>query len=130
MGEVIMLGDMIAELRKDRNLLQKDLARLLNVTIGTISNYETNVHAPDIESLIKLADFFDISTDYMLERIKFKPSLKQLNTAIIDHEGGETSLGEVLNMISKLTPKSQQALTAHIELLQLKDKQKNSQNSP
>ena len=116
-----MLGDMIAELRKDKKLLQKELADLLNVTIGTISNYETNVHMPDIENLVKLADFFDTSTDYMLERINFKPDLNQLNNAMVDYEGKKNTFGELLNIIANLTPKSQQILLTQLELLQLRD---------
>lgn len=38
------MGEILAELRKDKNLKQKDLAELLNLSIGTISNYETGSH--------------------------------------------------------------------------------------
>lgn len=59
-------GELLAELRLDRKMTQKDLAKMLFVSVGTISNYEKGVHFPDIEKLIDLADFFHVTTDYLL----------------------------------------------------------------
>ena len=53
-------------LRKKMNIGQKELAAFLNVSVGTISNYENGVHSPDMETLIKIADFYDVSTDRLL----------------------------------------------------------------
>lgn len=63
-------GDMLSELRHDRNLTQAELALEIYVTPGTISNYESNVHYPDVEKLKQLADFFNVTTDYLLGRSK------------------------------------------------------------
>ena len=62
------LGKTLRELRMEKNILQKELAVYLQVSMGTISNYENDVHSPDPETLCKLADFFDVSLDYMLGR--------------------------------------------------------------
>ena len=51
-------GELLAELRQDRRLTQKELAQIIFVTDGTISNYENGVHPPDVDKLISLADFF------------------------------------------------------------------------
>lgn len=59
-------GELLRELREDKKMSQKDLAKVLCVTIGTISNYENDQHLPDIEKLVMLADFFGVSTDYLL----------------------------------------------------------------
>lgn len=53
-------------LRKKMDIGQKELAAFLNVSVGTISNYENGVHSPDMETLIRIADFYDVSTDYLL----------------------------------------------------------------
>lgn len=58
----------LKELREKNNLQQKDLARLLNVSQNAISLYETGKREPNIEYLIKICDFFNISLDYLLER--------------------------------------------------------------
>ena len=72
-------GELLASLRRERGILQKELAAYLNVTVATISNYEKGVHAPDYETLVKLADFFDVSTDYLLQRTEYKSSIQTLN---------------------------------------------------
>lgn len=59
-------GELLQELRQDRRLSQKQLADVIAVTIGTISNYENDHHLPDIEKLVLLADYFDVTTDYLL----------------------------------------------------------------
>lgn len=60
-------GDRLAELRKDKGLLQKELADLLGVSVQAIGTYERGKHDPDIKLLQKMAEFFDVSADYLLE---------------------------------------------------------------
>lgn len=63
-----MFGDSIKTLRLSRNLNQVQLADALNVSKQTVSNWENNNILPSIEMLIKIADYFSVSTDYLLER--------------------------------------------------------------
>ena len=55
-------------LREDRDLRQKDLAEVLNVSQNTYSQYENGVIALTAEVLIRLADYYDVSVDYLLDR--------------------------------------------------------------
>lgn len=119
----MILPEMIAELRKDKGLLQKELAQLLGVSIGTISNYETGVHNPEIETLIKLADYFNVSVDYMLGRIKFRANLDILNH-LVTTENKQLTAGELLNNILALSNDNRKALVEYLELLKMKEKQK------
>lgn len=61
-------GDIFSELRKDKGLKQADLAKILFVSPGTISNYENNTHYPDVDKLIQIANYFHVTTDYLLGR--------------------------------------------------------------
>ena len=61
-------GELLAELRQDKKLTQDQLAKELFVTAGTISNYENSVHFPDVEKLLAIADYFNVTTDYLLGR--------------------------------------------------------------
>lgn len=70
-------GELIAELRQDRGLTQKQLGKILSVSTGTISNYEKGVHYPDLEKLVALADYFQVSTDYLLRRTGYSGSVQQ-----------------------------------------------------
>jgi transcriptional regulator, XRE family len=62
----------LKELRKSRKLLQKDLARYLQVAESTYSYWEQGKFEPDTETLKKLADYFDVSVDYLLGRAENK----------------------------------------------------------
>lgn len=58
----------LRELRKNRGLRQKDIAETIGVSPQSYGYYENGVNKPDPEMLIKLADFFQCSTDYLLGR--------------------------------------------------------------
>lgn len=56
----------LRDLREDRDLLQKDIADILNCTQVCYSNYETGKRDIPTEVLIALADYYKTSTDYLL----------------------------------------------------------------
>lgn len=58
----------LRELRKSRGISQLKLAMDLNTNQNVISRYETGEREPGITELITLADYFDVSVDYLLER--------------------------------------------------------------
>ena len=62
----LMLNVRIRELRSARNITQVELARSLSVSKQSISNWENDNILPSIEMLVKIADFFSVSTDYLL----------------------------------------------------------------
>ena len=66
--------DRISQLRKEKGLNQTGLAMLLNVSQYTISAIETGRQQPTSELLIVLADFFNVSVDYILGRSEVKYS--------------------------------------------------------
>ncbi len=55
----------IKELREDKDLLQKDIAKILNMSQRGYSHYENGTNIPN-DILIKLAEFYNTSTDYIL----------------------------------------------------------------
>ena len=58
----------LKELRKARHITQLKLALDLNMTQNTISRYETGAREPSRDELILIADYFDVSIDYLLGR--------------------------------------------------------------
>lgn len=58
----------LKELREKRNISQLKLAMDLNLNQNSISRYENMVREADYKTLIMLADYFDVSIDYLLER--------------------------------------------------------------
>ncbi len=62
----MMIGDRIKELRTQAKMTQPELAEKLEVTRSTIATYENNTRQPSFHSLIRLAQIFHVSTDYLL----------------------------------------------------------------
>jgi transcriptional regulator with XRE-family HTH domain len=58
----------LKELRKNRKISQLKLALDLNMNQNSISRYENGTREADYSTLIKFADYFDVSIDYLLER--------------------------------------------------------------
>ncbi|EHR38883.1 helix-turn-helix transcriptional regulator [Megamonas funiformis] len=84
-----MLGDRLKELRLNNGLKQSDLLKKFNLSSARYSQYENDKRVPDYELLIKFADFYNVSIDYLLGRTNvIKPEnidendlLAKLNTA-------------------------------------------------
>ncbi len=66
--EVENIDMRLKELRKSRNISQIKLAMDLNMNQNSISRYETGEREADYATLIAIADYFDVSIDYLLER--------------------------------------------------------------
>ena len=59
----------LKELRKKRNISQLKLALDMNMNQNTISRYENLEREADYETLVRFADYFDVSLDYLLGRV-------------------------------------------------------------
>ena len=60
------LAKRLKHLRENKNLSQRQLAKLLNVAPSTLAMYEVNKREPDFDTLKTIANFFSVSTDYLL----------------------------------------------------------------
>lgn len=65
-----MLSDRLKELRKKHKLTQVQFAKIFNISSGTIAMWETNKRTPDAEMLIEIANYFNVSLDYLLDNKK------------------------------------------------------------
>lgn len=66
-------GDRLKELRKEKQLSQEQLSKILNISRRVLGYYETNERFPkDENTLKKIADFFDVTIDYLLGRTERK----------------------------------------------------------
>lgn len=116
-------GEFLAKLRKEKGILQKELANYLNVTVATISNYEKGVHSPDIYTLVQIADFFDVSTDYLLQRTECRTAISTLNVKL----SANYTLNDLLNLALELDRHNRMALADYSELLSMRNTLTHSQ---
>lgn len=75
-----MDGKRLKKLRLERKLTQEELGKIIHVSKVSISGYENGNRTPDTDTLQKLADFFGVTTDYLLGRDKIKDKTKDQDT--------------------------------------------------
>ena len=81
-----MFNERLKELRCSINFTQVDLAKELNVTKQCVSNWENNNIQPSIDMLVKIAKYFNVSTDYLLGLdLKKTIDVSMLNDMQISH---------------------------------------------
>lgn len=120
-------GDILFQLRAERGIYQKQLAEYLSVSIGTISNYENGVHSPDLNTLCRIAEYFNVSADYLLGLTGNPMPIDSLNTKLSD---GYT-VGSVLNVILELSQSSRQKLAKYLSMIKICERcQRRRRSSP
>lgn len=62
-----MNGNKLRKMRENKGLLQKEVADALKISTSTIGMYEQNRREPDNNTLKKIANYFEVSTDYLLD---------------------------------------------------------------
>ena len=90
----------LKELRLEKGLNQKELAEIIDTTQRNVSNWENGNSEPDIQMMLKLAKFFEVSVDYLLG-----------NTENFVKIGNANSLNdELFSIVSKLPTNKKRAL--------------------
>lgn len=109
-----VFGIRLRELRKPY-YTQEELADILNVHKGTVSNWENGHRFPDEQTLLRLSDIFECSTDYLLGKTNIKSPIKDIYT------GKE---------LADLVPDEWKEAIADIEYLELYQKMKKEDINP
>ncbi|MED1565773.1 helix-turn-helix transcriptional regulator [Bacillus paramycoides] len=81
-----MIGEKIKDLRKNNKITQEQLGNAIGVSKMAISYFEKGKKSPGRESLEKIADYFDVTTDYLLGRSE-DPELNEEENKIVTEEG-------------------------------------------
>lgn len=109
----------LKNLRELHDVTQEQLADYLQVSRPTVAGYETKNHQPDYEKLEKIANFFEVSIDYLVcgsDSI----TLQVQNKTKIEEKVLEK---EIMVTYRSLSPESKQDALKILKLLQLRDKQ-------
>ncbi len=62
----MMIGDHLRELRENLGLMQITVSKKIGISNKVLSNYENNISTPDLQTLILICNFYNISSDYLL----------------------------------------------------------------
>ena len=112
-----MFSIRLKELRQRRNLSQKELSEILKVSTGTVGNWEVGLREPDFQMLIKIADMFNVSCDYLLDRFSNDENLNENKIRISISSIEEEMLTEFRNTGKKLGNDGQRAIISITKIL-------------
>jgi len=122
--KISKLGNNIKSLREQCSLTQIEFAKILNISNTTLSQYEAGNRVPSDEIKIKIADFFDISVDFLLGRTKdysaYSEVQEKSNSSYKVKEYSD-KINILTTDINNLRPESKKELEKYIQLLKLKD---------
>lgn len=101
-------GDRLRRLRKDHDITQGQLAEVIGVVPSAVGKYERIPQSyPSVEALIKIADYFNVSIDYLLKGVQASPSVENnlngqmLNSSFVQaNHGGVVFNGDSQKAIS------------------------------
>ena len=96
-----MLGERLKFLRQQTNKTQQQIADKLGITRAAYSHFENDRNQPDSDTIVRLAELFEVSTDYLLGRDEKKPvqDPNLLVAAHLDDNLTDKQLDEVQNFI-------------------------------
>lgn len=78
------LSNNLRHLRVEKGVYLKEVAPLLGVSVGTMSNYEKDIHEPPLDALAKLADYYGVSVDYLIGHTECTCPISAINRDIYD----------------------------------------------
>lgn len=101
-----IFGKRLKSLRLEKDLKQSELAKIIEVSTSTIGMYEQGRRYTDLETLKKIAEFFDISVDYLIGRTDIKrfnaPSDKLNNILELLNELDESKIEKIETIIKNI----------------------------
>lgn len=111
MSEII--GNTLAELRKNTGMTQKEFSKILGVSDSSIAHYEQGITIPTADMLLKYADYFNVNIDYIFGRCNCKIKYNQLNSTLSNN----MKLSDMINIVSELPKEKRRYLYETIVLL-------------
>lgn len=78
----MFFANRLQELRENSFISRKDLAAALNISVSALGMYERGQREPNIDMLVKIADYFDVSVDFLLGRTFDDKKIKDIFVAL------------------------------------------------
>jgi len=97
----------LLELRTEKELSQRQMAKALNVSQGTYNNWENSNTQPSIEQLVALAEFFGVSVDYLIGNAD--------DLGVINYNKADSENSSILGLYIAASPRIRSAVKAILE---------------
>jgi transcriptional regulator with XRE-family HTH domain len=113
----LTFGERLKQLRDQKKITQEDFAIAIGFNRSTLANWETDRALPDIETCNKIADYFNVSTDYLLGRSNTPRPLPDPGDIIAAHMPND-------DYRKGLPPEAIEEIREHIEFIRYKYRKK------
>lgn len=113
------ISDIIRGLREDKDLKQSEIAKIINSTQQQYSRYELGISDIPAQTIIKLAEYYNVSTDYLLGKV-----LNSSSYIEITNQPKDSITLSIIANITELTQEEKNALLEYISFLKYKRKYK------
>ncbi len=108
--------NILRSLREEKGLTQVGVAKVLGIAQQTYSNYETGDYDLPTRHLIVLANYYHVTSDYLLGLTKFRGTIRDLNTMVQP----DVTFGQLISDILSLDPTSKASVADYVSLLKLR----------
>lgn len=115
------IGEILRRLRRETGFRQKDVAQYLQVSHSAISHYESGKNLPDAQTLVRIADFYGVSIDYIVGRTTLKLDWKNFQRNVNLPDGTTISLEQIVMLFLKLSDEGQVDIVKLMKLYLLND---------
>lgn len=109
-----MIAKTLINLREVNFLTQTDIAHHLHLSSSTISHYEKGITVPPIEIIFRLAEFYDVTTDYILGRCASKTNLNDTYALKLTNK---MTIGDAVEIMTKMNDAEREHLAYFIEVI-------------
>lgn len=124
-----MIGDTLKRLRTKKGLTSEELCSKIGIKGGSYRNYERNDRKPDYDTLVKLADFYGVTTDYLLGRPTAQPPTDALERLFTEKSFSALE-EELLRKYMELPHEARQAVVRFINDATAKALQRKNSTAP
>ena len=122
------VGEIIEELRRDAGMTQQQVGDLLNVGNSAVYGYESGKSNPSPEALAILADYFNVSVDYILGRTRIRLPWNEFFQDI-ETDNGPISVDTVVKLLRYLDKNNRTLIINLLEQLSIKTQLENKDTS-
>lgn len=107
-------GQRLRELRLKSNMSLRELSEKLNISFSALGNYERNNREPNFDTLKKIADFFDVSLDYLLG-LSDNPNI--ITFTDVFYGANYSTKRKIFSLIEQLNDEEQNAVYKYVNFL-------------
>ena len=107
----------ISVLRIERGLKQGEFADAISLSRSTLSNYEQGRREIRTDTLLKVAEFFDVNVEYLIEKTDYRQSVRSFGDIFSEVDDRRVTNGELYEMLNRLSPENRAMIIKMLDMM-------------